>query len=65
MSVDNICAGFRKTGVFPFNPDAILKDYTEFNSESETEANEFEVETASRSSSSNQSHFSPEQLAKF
>ena len=27
MSVGNICAGFKKTGVYPFNPEAILKDF--------------------------------------
>jgi len=28
MSIDNICAGF-KTGVYPFNPEAILKNCSE------------------------------------
>ena len=47
-------------GVFQFTPEAILKDYTESNSlanESKKKANESELEQASRSSLSNQSHF--------
>ena len=54
MSVDNICADFRKIGTFPFNPEAILKDCTE----STSLADESEMEPASGSSSSSQSHFS-------
>ena len=27
LSIENICAGFKKTGVYPFNPQAILKGY--------------------------------------
>ena len=76
MSVDNICAGFRKTGIFLFNPEAILKKFMESNSsanESEMEptsgsssfTQSHSLEPTSGSSSSTQSHFSPEQCAKF
>ena len=61
MSVDNIHAGFKKTRVFPFNPEAIFKDCTESNSL----VDQSEMEPTSGSSSSTQCHFSPGQLAKF
>lgn len=61
MTVDNVSAGFRKMGVFPFYPEAILKDFVESNSSTD----ESKIELTSRSSSPAQSHFSPEQLAKF
>ena len=73
MSVDNICAGFRKTGIIPFNPEAILKEFNSSANESEREpasgssssTQSHSLEPTSGSSSSTQSHFLPEQLAKF
>ena len=29
MSIDNICTDFRKTGIYPFDPKAILKNFSE------------------------------------
>ena len=58
MSIDNICAGFKQTGVYPLNPEAILKEC----SESISSVDDSEKEPASGSASS---QFSPEQLARF
>ena len=62
-----------KTGIFPFNPEAILKEFNSLANESEMEpasgssssTQSHSLEPTSGSSSSTQSHFSPEQLAKF
>lgn len=48
MTVENICSGFKKTGVYPFEPEAILKDYpaTSDLPEGNSSADELDVEPA-------------------
>ena len=48
MTIENICSGFKKTGVYPFKPEAILKDYPAASdlSEGNSSADELDVEPA-------------------
>ena len=66
MSIDNICAGFKKTGVYPFDPEAILKNCSESMSTGDDE--DFPEDESSSSSSEDQSvqdQFIPEQQKLF
>lgn len=74
MSIDNICAGFKKSGVYPFNPEAILKNCPESTTSSDDSKEVPEDESASSApedesedelATSIQNQFSPEQLTLF
>ena len=61
MSIDNICAGFKKAGVYPFDPEAILKNCSESMSTGDDE--DFPEDESASSSPEDQ--FTPEQLKLF
>ena len=70
MSIDNIYAGFKKTGVYPFDPEAILKTFPESSSladalEDGSRSSVDNSEDLQESSSSGECQFTPEELNRF
>ena len=63
----NICAGFRKAGVVPFNPNAITTAASVANQSSseEEERPSDSADKENRASDANQPHFTTEEVAKF
>lgn len=68
MSIDNICAGFKKTSVYPFDLEAILKNFPESNSLADVPEEESSLSldhsenSPQESSSSGECHITPTQL---